>query len=161
MESTQRTRNSSAAVSEMTSNHNSDFCYFYPNVYFETITSTVPYTANAALNVFLAIVATFANVLVFGAVRHNTSLHLPSKLLLCSLILTDLGVALVVQPQFVTFLITKVKDLNAISCSCINSLLFSTFILSCVSLLIMVAISLDRYSALFFHLKYSKIVTTK
>ena len=82
-----------------------------------------PYTMNAALNVFLAIVATFANVLVFGAVRHNTSLHLPSKLLLCSLILTDLGVALVVQPQFVTFLITKVKDLSAISCSCINSLL--------------------------------------
>ena len=32
---------------------------------------------------------------------------------------------------------------------------------SCVSLLIMVAISLDRYIALFFHLKYSKIVITK
>ena len=89
-----------------------------------------------------------------------TLVRVPSKLLLCSLNLTDLGVGLVVQPQFVTFLITKVGKYPAISCFCIHGFAFAGSMLPSVSLLTMAAICLDRYIALFFHLEYNTIVTS-
>ena len=161
MESTQWSSNLSTAVNETTTKHNSDFCYPYRSVHFETVSSIVPYTMNAALNVPLAILATFANSLVFAAIRQSTSIHLPSKLLLRSLVLTDIGVGLVVQPQYTTYLITKVKDSLSISCFCLKLFGFAGGMFTCVSLLTMAAISVDRYIALFFHLMYHEIVTTR
>ena len=161
MASTQLPRNVSTAVSETTTKNNSDFCFPYTSVYFEIVGSTVPYTVNAALNVPLAIAATFTNILVFAAVRHSPSIRLPSKLLLCSLVLTDVGVGLVVQPQFVTFLIMKVKDHPAIACYCRQSFDIASATFTSASVSTMTAISLDRYIALFFHLKYHEIVTTR
>ena len=160
MESTKQSSNLSTAVNETTKKHNPDFCFPYTSVYFETVGSIFPYVVNAALNVLLAIVAIFANSLVFSAVRHSTTIRLPSKLLLCSLVLTDLGVGLVVQPQFATFLITKIKESLDISCFFLKSIAVTGHALACASLLTMTAISLDRYIALFFHLKYHEIVTT-
>ena len=161
MESSQFFGNLSTAASLTTTKHNPDFCYPYASVDFETGSSIVPYAVNAALNVLMAIVAILANIMVFNAIRHSTSIRLPSKLLLCSLILTDLGVALVVQPQFATFLITKIKESLDISCFFLKSIAVTGHTLACVSLLTMTAISLDRYIALFFHLKYHEIVTTR
>ena len=161
MESTKQSSNLSTAVNETTKKHNPDFCFPYTSVYFETVGSIFPYVVNAALNVLLAIVAIFANSLVFSAVRHSTTIRLPSKLLLCSLVLTDLGVGLVVQPQFVTFLITKVNDLHDISCFCLTSYTSASAFFICISMLTMTAISVDRYIALFFHLQYHEIVTAR
>ena len=160
MEWTQIFGNLSTPVNQ-TTKHNPDFSYPCRSVNFETGNSIVPYIVNASLNVPLAIVATFANVLVFAAVRHSPSIRLPSKLLLCSLVLTDLGVGLVVQPQFVTQLITKIKGSLGISCFFLKSSTVTGHALACASLLTMTAISLDRYIALFFHLKYHEIVTTR
>ena len=157
MASTQYSINFSTAVSETTTKYYTDSCL--PNLI--TARSTVPYTVNAALNVLLAIVAIFGNSLVFSAVRHSPSIRLASKLLLFSLILTDLGVGLVVQPQFVTFLVTKVKDSPAIACLSLKSFDFAAIMFYCASVSTMMAISLDRYIALFFHLKYHEIVTTR
>ena len=161
MASTQLTRNLSTPVNETTTKYNSDFCHPYTNSVLETVETTLPYTMNAFLNVLLAIVAIFANVLVFSAVRHSTSIRLPSKLLLCSLVLTDVGVGFVVQPQLATFLITKMRDSLPISCFFRKSFASTGAMLTCVSLLTMAAISLDRYIALFFHLNYHEIVTTR
>ena len=160
MEWTQIFGNLSTPVNQ-TTKHNRDSSYPCRSVNFETGNSIVPYIVNASLNVPLAIVATFANVLVFAAVRHSPSIRLPSKLLLCSLVLTDLGVGLVVQPLFVTFLFTKVKESLSISCFFLRSYSSTATMFLCVSLLTMAAISVDRYIALFFHLKYHEIVTTR
>ena len=136
-------------------------CYQFPSVYFETGSSTVPYIVNASLNVLLALVTTVANTLVLSVLRKNTSLRLPSKLLLANLVLTDLGAGLAVQPMFVAFLVAKVKGSSGIICPVY--VIFTTVgsTLACVSLLTMTAISLDRYIALYFHLRYRDIVTTK
>ena len=120
MGSTQLSRNLSTAANETTTKHNSDFCFPYTSVYFDTVGRSAPYVVNAVLNVLLAIVTTFAIILVFSAVRHSPSIRLPSKLVLCSLVLTDVGVGLVVQPQFVTFLIAQFKDFPDIGCFCIK-----------------------------------------
>ena len=151
-------KNLSAAASEtITTNYSLDFCL--PRL--EIVESIVPYSVNAASNVLLAIVAIFANSLVFAAVRHSTSIRFPSKLLLDSLLLADIGVGLVAQPQFVTFLVTKVKGSPALACFCLRLSFFASLMFAAVSLLTMVTISLDRYIALFFHVEYHEIVTTK
>ena len=136
-------------------------CFHFTSASFETGSSTAPYIVNASLNVLLALVTTVANSLVLSAIRKNTTLHLPSKLLLCSLVLTDLGVGIAAQPMFASFLIAKVKGSSAIICPLYT--IFGTVgsTLTCVSLLTMAAISLDRYIALHFHLRYRDIVTTK
>ena len=151
--------NFSTAVSETTTKHNSNFCHPFNIFYFETVGSSAPYVVNAALNVPVAIVTTFANSLVFSAVRHSASIRLPSKLLLCSLVLTDLGVGLVAQPQLVMFLITKVKGSSGIGCVSLKLYTFASSVLTSASVL--TVISLDRYIALFFHLKYHEIATTR
>ena len=151
---------SSTATSGPTAT-NSEPCFHFTSVYFETGSSTAPYIVNASLNVLLALVTTVANILVSSAIRKNTSLHLPSKLLLGSLVLTDLGIGVVAQPLFVAFLIAKVKGNLSRSCTTYASAGITASTLLCVSLLTMTAISLDRYIALYFHLRYRDIVTTK
>ena len=136
-------------------------CPPFPNVTFESLDSSLPYFINAALNVPLAIATTIANLVVLLAMRPVTSIHLPSKLLLCSLVLTDLGTGSVVQPQFATRLFLRAIYPDLVPCSLYRSYAATAPLFACASLLSLAAISLDRYAALFFHLKYKQIVTTR
>ena len=136
-------------------------CPPFPNVRFERLDSSLPYFVNAALNVPLAIATTFANLVVLLAIRHVTSIRLPSKLLLCSLVLTDLGAGSVVQPQFATRLFLRAIYPDLVPCSLFRSYAATAPLFPYASLLTLAAISLDRYAALFFHLKYKQIVTTR
>ena len=88
---------------------NWELCYHFQRASFETVSSAMHYIANAFLNVLLSLLTTVLNTLLLSAVRKHTSLHLPSKFLLGSLVLTDLGVGITVQPMFVAFLVAKVQ----------------------------------------------------
>ena len=135
MEFTESTENLTIANdSEMSSNHDERECVWIASIYFEIGTSTVPYTVNTVLNALLCIVATLANILVLSAIRKARSHHLPSRLLLGSLVFTDLGVSLVVQPLFVAFLIAKIKDFSAMRCFCLSTSGIAGYLLTCVSL---------------------------
>ena len=137
-------------------------CPGLPNTRFETFEAPLPYFVNAALNVSLAIATTLVNVVVLLAMRRVTSIRLPSKLLLCSLVLTDLGAGSIVQPQFAAFLFVKAMVRPGhVQCTLLKSGLVTGSFFTCVSMLTLTAISLDRYAALFFHLKYQQIVTTR
>ena len=130
--------------------------------YPETLDTSVPYWVNGSLNAVMAVVTTFANLLVLLAMRRVTSLRLPSRLLLCSLVLTDLGAGFVAQPLFAAFLFVEAARLDpARFCPLQQSLVFCSIWLGVASLLTLAAISLDRYAALFFHFKYQQIVTTR
>ena len=135
-------------------------CFHLPSASFQTDSITAPYLVNAALNALLALVTIVANILVLSALRKNTSLRLPSKLLIGNLVLTDLGVGIVAQPMFAAFLVARGKGFPGL-CSIYAPLVTSAFVLACVSLLTITTISLDRYIALFFHLRYRDIVTTR
>ena len=161
MESNRSTVNLTTGINETTAKHNLESCYVFTSAYFETGGSTVPYTINAILNSIIAIVATLANILVFSAFRKSTSLRLSSKLLIGNLVLTDLVVGLLLQPLFVVFLVAKAKGLAGIRCFAIVATGVIGITLACVSVMTMTAICLDRYIALFFHLRYREIVTTK
>ena len=136
-------------------------CPPFPNVKFETLDYPLPFFVNAALNVPLAIATSVANLAVLFAVRHVTSIRLPSKLLLCSLVLTDLGAGSVVQPQFTAYLFLWATHPDLMQCALYWSLLFTGSTFTTASLLTLAAITLDRYAALFYHLKYQQIVTTR
>ena len=161
MDSTQSSDDYSTAVNDPTTNSNLKYCFHFTSVYYETGSSKVPYIVNASLSILLSLVTTVANILVLSAIRKNTSLRLPSKLLLGSLVLTDLGVGVAAHPMFVAFLVAKVKGYNDITCFTYVSSVIAGSILTCVSLLMFAAISLDRYIALYFHFRYRDIATTK
>ena len=130
------------------------------NVRFGSLNSSLPYFFNAALNVPLGIATTFANLVVLLVMRRVTSIRLPSKLLLCSLVITDLGAGSVTQPQFAAFLFLLAVHPNLVPCSLYKSYAATVSIFATASLLTLAAISLDRYAALFFYLKYQQTVTT-
>ena len=155
--------NNSTGYANTTSktNENLQLCPPIPNVRFESLNSSFPYFVNAALSVPLAIGTTVANLVVLLAIRHVTSIRLPSKLLLCSLVMTDLGAGSVAQPQFAAFLFLRAVHPNLVPCSLFQSYLATVSIFASASLLTLAAISLDRYAALFFYLKYQQTVTTR
>ena len=136
-------------------------CAPFPNVRFESLDNRLPYFVNAALNVPLAVATTVANLVVLLAMRRVTSIRLPSKLLLCSLVITDLGAGIVVAPQFAAFLFLRAIYSGSVQCPLHRSFAVTGSLSSTASLLSLTAICVDRYAALFFHIKYKQIVTTR
>ena len=62
------------------------------------------------LNIFLSITAFLENSLILFALNKEFSLHPPSKFLLRNLAVTDLCVGLIVEPVYVTLLLTAVNE---------------------------------------------------
>jgi len=113
------------------------------------------------LNAFLSITAFLGNTLILVALRNESSLHPPSKLLLTSLATADLCVGLTVEPLVVAFLVTIVNE-QWNTCRYIYEVASTTgFILGAVSLWILNAISVDRLLALMLGLRYKQVVTLK
>ena len=136
-------------------------CPPFPNISFEILCNALPSFVFAALNVPLAIATTFANLVVLLAMRRVTSIRLPSKLLLCSLVLTDLGAGSVVAPLNAAWLFHQTINPDNILCSLGKALAVTSSLFGWASLWTLAAISLDRYAALFFYLKYQQIVTIR
>lgn len=108
------------------------------------------------VNVVLALTSVFSNAVVILAIIRTPSLHIPSNILLCNLAFSDLGVGLVVQPLFVTYVVNaKHRDtlLDILGCS---SVYFNA-----ASIITMTCIALDRCLALYFHMRYHVVVTTR
>ena len=115
----------------------------------------------SAINIFLSITAILGNTLILVALRKESSLHPPSKLLLRCLAVTDLCVGLVVQPLGVAFVMSLVyKEWNLCPYA-FASAFIAAYALSSVSLLTMTAISVDRLLALSLGLRYRQVVTLK
>ena len=114
----------------------------------------------AVLNAFLSITAFLGNMLVLVAIRKDSSLPPPSKLLLHSLAVTDLCAGLFSEPLYVTLLVTVVNEhLNicryvSVAVSAVGT------ILAFVSLLTLTAISVDILLALLLELRYRQVVTS-
>ena len=113
------------------------------------------------LNIFLSITAFLENSLILFTLHKELSLHPPSKLLLRNLAITDLCVGLIVEPLYVTLLLTAVNE-HWSTCRTLEvAVSMISSILSGVSLLTMTAISVDRLLALLLGLRYRQVVTLK
>ncbi|XP_078374954.1 adenosine receptor A3-like [Oculina patagonica] len=115
----------------------------------------------AVLNISLSITAFLGNALILVALRKKSSLHLPSKLLLRSLVTTDLCVGLILEPVYVIFLMSVVNQhWNICNYTFVAAFTIGN-VLCGVSLLTVTAISVDRLLALLLGLRYRQVVTLK
>lgn len=107
---------------------------------------------NCFLNVPLILTAILGNALVLTAILTTPSLRSHSMIMLCNLAIADLLVGLITQPFYIVKELTENRLLD---------ILWDTVAYSfCgVSLLIITAISVDRFLALQYHMRYSTIVT--
>lgn len=122
------------------------------------------YIANCALNTFLSYTAIMLNSVTIYAIRKTYSLPKTLRMLLLSLAFSDLGVGLLVQPLFVTFLVTELKQntednaalgvIHYIYLTAVNLLAFASFFGVMI-------ISADRFLAIHLHLRYQEHVTYK
>ena len=112
---------------------------------------------------FRSITAFLGNVLVLVALRKESSLHPPSKLLFRSLAvtITDLCVGIIAEPLHVTFLVTVVNQNLNICRYVAVALSLTGRILALASLLTLTAISVDRLLALLLGLRYRQVITLK
>lgn len=108
---------------------------------------------NCVLNVPLLITALIGNTLMLAAILRTPSLRSPSTILLCSLAVSDLLVGSVVHPLYISHEITKNASLHPV-------LLTTAFAACGVSLLTMTTISVDRFLALQYHMRYPNLMTT-
>lgn len=97
----------------------------------------------SALNIFLSITAFLGNTLILFALRKESSLHQPSKLLLRCLATTDLCVGLISQPLTVTYWLSLVQGDWDFCFAALSVTYVASYILCSVTLLTLAAISMD------------------
>ena len=107
---------------------------------------------NCAFNAASILVAIIGNTLVLVSILRGPSLRSPSTVFLCSLAVSDLLVGLVVQPVYIANELTNDSLYNIMS--------IMAFFACAVSLTTMTAISVDRFLALHYHMRYPNLMTT-
>ena len=115
----------------------------------------------SVLNIFFSIIAFLGNSLILVALRKESSLHPPSKLLLRSLAATDFCVGLIAEPLAIAYWMSVVNEDWIICCSVSAAFRITSVTLGGVSLVTMTLISVDRLLALLLGLRYRQVVTLK
>ena len=109
---------------------------------------------SCAVNVPFSFMAVVGNSLLLAAFITTPGIRSPSSAFLCSLAVSDLLVGLVVQPVYILRLLNFPTLLYPI-------VWFSVVLLGAVSLSTMATISLDRFLALYCHMRYPSLMTEK
>ena len=115
---------------------------------------------NSVLNALLIPICIAGNVLVLAAVWRNPSLRTPSIILLCSLAVSDLLVGFLALPINIAIALTPLPRVSSQS-RLPQARIFLIIQLCCVSLETMTAISVDRYLALHYHMRYPNMMTSR
>ena len=116
--------------------------------------------ASCVFNSFLSYTNIFLNIITIHAIRKTALLPKPLRTLLLSLVATDVGVGLLVQPLYISTLVSRLKQKRI---DCIYDKALSVVInFFCISSFFnVVTRSVDRFLAVHLHLRYQKRVTHK
>ena len=115
---------------------------------------------NSTVNIILMIVSIIANSLVIAAVWKTPSLRYPSNLFLCNLALSDVIVGLIVEPFYLTVELLKMHGYpKGDDCTLETAFSVITFLVCGVSFGNVTLVSMDRYMAIHYPLRYDTIVT--
>ena len=119
--------------------------------------------ANCVFNAFFSFTAITLNIVTIIALRKPLTIPRALKIFLLSLAVSDLGVGLLVQPMYITFLVMLIKENTQTLYFeiTLNSFNATGEFLSYVSLFGVVALTTDRFLALHLHLRYQELVTHK
>ena len=108
-----------------------------------------------------SLVTTVANILVIISIWRTPSLHSPSNTLLVGLACSDLGVGLVTLPGSILENFAMIRQGVSVFCTSLRVAIATGNNFCTVSVLTLAAISMDRYIAIHYHLRYQEIVTLK
>ena len=112
--------------------------------------------ANCVFNSFLSYTTVILNIVTIHAIRKTALLPKPLRTLLLSLAASDVGVGLLVQPLYISTLVSRLNK-KRIRIDCIS---YKGSYFFCISSLFkVVTISVDRFLAV--HLRYQELVTHK
>ncbi|EDO48033.1 predicted protein, partial [Nematostella vectensis] len=117
----------------------------------------------AVLNLITILPAFFLNALVLISIWRTSMLHTPAMVLLGNLALSDLAVGIIAQPAVLSWTALELKAAECEKTYCIFATLFgilSSFF-SVVSGLSITTVAVDRFLALYLHLKYQSLITMK
>ena len=116
--------------------------------------------ANCVFNSFLSYTTIILNIVTIHAIRKTALLPKPLRTLLLSLAASDVGVGLLVQPLYISTLVSRLNQ-KRIDCIFYKKLLAAINFFCISSLLNVVTISVDRFLAVHLHLRYQELVTHK
>ena len=122
------------------------------------------YIPLCVLNAFFALTTVVLNSVTIHAIRKTSSASLPKNLrvLLLNLAFSDLSVGLVVQPIYIIGRLTFRLESQQGDNSQMNTLTFVIgIVFVCASILGVLILSVDRFLAVYLHLRYQEIVTPK
>ena len=116
--------------------------------------------ANCVFNSFLCYTTIILNIVTIHAIRKTALLPKPLRTLLLSLAASDVGVGLLVQPLYISTLVSRLNQ-KRIDCIFYKKFLAAINFFCISSLLNVVTISVDRFLAVHLHLRYQELVTHK
>ena len=114
--------------------------------------------ANCVFNIFLSYTAFMLNIVTIYAIYKTSTMPKTLKTLLLSLACSDVAVGLFSQPLYTFFLINWLRLHNP-GCNTKQVRTISNTLFSGASFLGVVAVSVDRFLAVHFHLRYEEVVT--
>ncbi|XP_078358734.1 adenosine receptor A2b-like [Oculina patagonica] len=120
------------------------------------------YIFGCVLNAFLSYTAIMLNIATIYAVRKTSTSSLPQplKTLLLSLAVSDLGVGLLCQPFFISLLVKWLRQDNP-SCTTYAAFTSILSLFSFASFFGVMVLSIDRFLAIYLHLRYHDLVIQK
>ena len=135
------------------------FCSFLPS-YSDFKDCRWILVAGCIFNNFLTYTAIMLNIVTLYAIRKSSSVPKTLRTLMLSLAVSDVGVGVgvFIQPLFTSLLVTWLQ-MNNLSCNIYYLMAGVMRALVNVSLLGVVAISVDRFLAIHLHLRYKELVT--
>ena len=111
---------------------------------------------NCVINAPLMLISIIGNALVLVALLRTPSIHSPSMIMLGSLAFSDLLVGFIAQPLYIA---DELKSLTTQEPLLYRISAMIGFFVGGVSLGIITAISVDRFLALHYHMRYAIVVT--
>ena len=136
-----------------------DSARFYPiSTELKDLRST--FIANCIFNNFLTHTSIMLNIVTIYAIHKTSAIAKTLKTLLLSLACSDVAVGLFSQPLY-TFFLVKWLQLDNVNCNTYQVLSIAGYLFSAVSFLGVVAVSVDRFLAVYLHLRYQELVTHK
>ena len=120
--------------------------------------------SNCVFNGFLCYIAIVVNSVTIHAIRRTHLLSRPSKTLLLSLAVSDLGVGSLVQPLYILRLSIELEENteNNVTYNVTSkAFLLTATLFRYASFFGLIALSADRFLAIYLHLRYKEIVTHK
>ena len=118
------------------------------------------FIANCIFNTFLTYTGIMLNIVTIYAIRKTSTLAKSLKTLIVSLAVSDFGVGFLVTPFYTSLLVSWLHQNDP---SCFTYMMFNITgkLFSLASFLSVVAVSVDRFLPVHFHLRYQELVIHK